>query len=67
VVTFHGLARSVADHLTKGRQVAVCGRLEQNDWIAEDGTKRTRLQIIADEVTFLAGDRTKPEPAADAA
>lgn len=64
VVTFDGLARTVADHLTKGRQVAVTGRLEQKEWTAEDGAKRSRLQVIADEVTFLG---KKPDAAAEAA
>jgi single-strand DNA-binding protein len=53
VVTFDGLAKTVAEYLTKGRQVAVNGRLEQNEWTAEDGSKRSRIQIIADEVSFL--------------
>jgi single-strand DNA-binding protein len=53
VVTFDGLAKTVAEYLTKGRQVAINGRLEQNEWTAEDGSKRSRIQIIADEVSFL--------------
>lgn len=59
VVTFDGLAKTVAEYLAKGRQVAVAGRLEQTDWTAEDGSKRSRLQVVADEVSFL--DRPKAE------
>lgn len=62
VVTFDGLAKTVSDFLAKGRQVAMSGRLEQNEWTAEDGSKRSRLQVIADEVSFL--DRPKVEAGA---
>lgn len=62
VITFDGLAKTVAGYLAKGRQVAVTGRLEQNEWTADDGAKRSRLQVIADEVTFL--DRPKVEAGA---
>lgn len=62
VVTFDGLARTVGGHLVKGRQVAVAGRLEQNEWTTTDGEHRSRLQVVADEVTFL--DRKKAEAGA---
>ena len=70
VVTFDGLAKTVADHLTKGRQVAVTGRLEQAEWTTGDGEYRSKHQIIADEVAFLDAPKTapgaepEPEPAA---
>ena len=68
VVSFDGLARTVADHLAKGRQVAVTGRLEQGEWTTADGEYRSKHEIIADEVTFLDAPRTgdgAAEPAAD--
>ena len=72
VVSFDGLAKTVADHLTKGRQVAVTGRLEQAEWTSGDGEYRSKHQIIADEVAFLDrpasnGEQMaepEPEPAA---
>ncbi|MGH9022509.1 MAG: single-stranded DNA-binding protein [Acidimicrobiia bacterium] len=53
VVTFAGLARSCAEHLGKGRQVAVTGRLELSEWEDTAGQRRSRHEVIADEVTFL--------------
>ncbi len=44
-----------ARYLSKGRQVAVDGRLEQRSWEAEDGSKRSAVEIIADTVMFLGG------------
>src|SRR5687767_1957636 len=41
--------------LTKGRPVAVDGRLEWREWEAQDGSKRQSVEIIADSVQFLGG------------
>lgn len=62
VVCFDGLARTVLEHLTKGRQVAVEGRLEHSVWSAEDGSRRERHEVIARSVDFLARPRGE-EPA----
>jgi single-strand DNA-binding protein len=45
--------------LSKGRPVAVDGRLEWREWEAQDGTKRQTIDIIADSVQFL-GSREDP-------
>lgn len=39
--------------LTKGRPVAIDGRLEWREWEAQDGAKRQAIDIIADSVQFL--------------
>ena len=44
-----------AQYLSKGRPVAVDGRLEWREWDAQDGTKRQAVEIIADSVQFLGG------------
>jgi single-strand DNA-binding protein len=44
-----------AQYLSKGRPVAVDGRLEWREWEAQDGTKRQAVEIIADSVQFLGG------------
>ena len=53
VVCFDALAGTCADWLTKGREVAVVGRLRLNEWTAKDGEKRSRIQVVADAVQFL--------------
>jgi single-strand DNA-binding protein len=65
VVAFDGLARTVGEHLAKGRQVAVAGRLEQSEWTTQEGEYRSKHQVIADEVAFLDAPKTTPaeEPA----
>ena len=47
------LAALCAEHLSKGRQVAVTGRLELDEWIGRDGVKRHSHQVVADAVEFL--------------
>ena len=44
---------SCAQYLSKGRPVAVDGRLDWREWDAQDGSKRQAVEIIADTVQFL--------------
>lgn len=63
LTTFNGLATICGEHLEKGRQVAVVGRIELDEWKAEDGTPRRRHKVIADEIEFLGKPTAKAEPA----
>ncbi len=51
---------SCAQYLSKGRPVAVQGRLEWREWDAQDGSKRQAVEVIADNVQFL-GSRADGE------
>lgn len=42
-------------YLTKGQQVAVNGRLQQQTYQTQDGTKRSVVQIVADNVLLCSG------------
>jgi single-strand DNA-binding protein len=42
-----------ANYLSKGRPVAVDGRLEWSEWEAQDGGKRSKVEVVADTVQFL--------------
>jgi single-strand DNA-binding protein len=44
---------NAARYLSKGRPVAIDGRLEWREWEAQDGAKRQAIDIIADSVQFL--------------
>jgi len=44
---------NAARYLSKGRPVAIDGRLEWREWEAQDGAKRQAVDIIADSVQFL--------------
>jgi single-strand DNA-binding protein len=44
---------NAAQYLSKGRPVAIDGRLEWREWQDKDGNKRQSVDIIADSVQFL--------------
>ena len=48
------LGERVAQYLTKGRPALVSGRLQSSNW-EQDGQKRSKLEVIAQDVTFLGG------------
>src|SRR5437762_2202563 len=53
VTVWGNQGESCAQYLSKGRPVAVEGRLEWREWEAQDGTKRQAVEIIANSVQFL--------------
>ncbi len=50
VVTWRDLAENVALSLTRGMRVVVSGRLEQRSWETDEGDRRVKVEIVADEV-----------------
>ena len=67
IVTFDKLAATCAEWLTKGREVAVVGKLRLNEWTSRDGERRSRLQVVADAVQFLDKPKTVQAPGDDPA
>ncbi|HVW31608.1 MAG TPA: single-stranded DNA-binding protein [Acidimicrobiia bacterium] len=62
VVVFDRLAQVVAEHLSKGRKVAVVGRLRSSEWTTSEGERRFRLEVVGETVKFL--DRPNVEAGA---
>jgi single-strand DNA-binding protein len=60
VTVFGAQGENCAQYLSKGRPVAVEGRLNWREWEAQDGSKRQSVDIIADTVQFL-GSRDAPQ------
>ena len=50
VVCFGEQAEQIADNLVKGCRVIVVGRLNKDTYEAKDGTKRTKVEIVADDI-----------------
>jgi single-strand DNA-binding protein len=72
VVCWRELAENTALSLTKGMRVVVTGRLEQRSWETEEGDRRFKVEIVADEIgaslRFATADVHKVErhqPASD--
>jgi single-strand DNA-binding protein len=58
IVTFDKLAATCGEYLTKGREVAVVGKLRLNEWTSKDGERRSKIQVVADAVQFLDAPKT---------
>ena len=44
------MAENVSESLTRGSRVVVSGRLEQRSWESEQGEKRSKVEVVADEI-----------------
>ncbi|HEY8392411.1 MAG TPA: single-stranded DNA-binding protein [Capillibacterium sp.] len=67
VVVWQKLAETCANHLHKGRLVAVDGRLQIRNYETQDGQKRRVAEVVAANVQFLdrAGEARRPAPAGE--
>ena len=50
VTVWRDQAEHLAESLRKGSRVVVVGRLQQRTWTAEDGSARSTVEVVADEV-----------------
>ncbi|HUE75636.1 MAG TPA: single-stranded DNA-binding protein [Chloroflexota bacterium] len=53
VVTWSKLAEVCNQYVTKGKKVYVEGRLQTRSWEGQDGQKKYRTEVVANEVQFL--------------
>jgi single-strand DNA-binding protein len=53
VTVWGAQGENCAQYLSKGRPVAVDGRLEWREWQDKEGNKRQSVDIVADSVQFL--------------
>lgn len=44
------LAENIAESIPRGTRVIVTGRLEQRSWETDNGEKRSKVEVVADEV-----------------
>lgn len=65
VVCWGPLAERVAQYMNKGRRCLVQGRLQSRNW-EQDGQKRTKVEVMASDVTFLDGAGGRGESYDDA-
>src|SRR5881396_2204199 len=55
VTVWGAQGENCAKYLSKGRPVAIDGRLEWREWENNEGQKRQAVEIVADSVQFLGG------------
>ena len=50
VVCWREMAENASESLTRGSRVIVTGRLEQRSWETQEGDKRSKIEVVADEI-----------------
>jgi single-strand DNA-binding protein len=50
VVCWREQAENASESLARGSRVIVTGRLEQRSWETPDGDKRSKVEVVADEI-----------------
>jgi single-strand DNA-binding protein len=70
VTCWQQLAENVAETIQKGTRIVVTGRLDQRSWETQDGDKRSKVEIVADDVApslrWATAEITKNERRGDA-
>ena len=61
VVVWSKLAELCSTYLHKGSQIAIDGRLEQRSWTAQDGSRRSVVEVIAERIEFIGGNPVNKE------
>ncbi|MDI6827979.1 MAG: single-stranded DNA-binding protein [Armatimonadota bacterium] len=61
IVTWRQAAEFAATYLTKGRLVAVDGKLQIRSWVAQDGTRRSVAEVVADNLRSLDKPKERTE------
>lgn len=57
VTAFGKTFTGVQKWLTKGKQIAINGKLKQDRWIDGDGNKRYRVNVIANQIQLLSSGK----------
>lgn len=55
IVAWRRLAEICGQYLSKGRRVYIEGHLQTRDWVGQDGVKKYRTEIVADNMIMLDG------------
>lgn len=62
IIAWRQLASVVSEHLQKGRLVGIVGRLQVSSFEAQDGSRRSTTEVIADQIVFLDAPRKPAKP-----
>lgn len=61
IVAWRQSAEFAANYLTKGRLLAIDGRLQIRSWVAQDGTRRSMAEVVAENLKSLDRPKEKTE------
>ena len=68
-IVFGQRAEAVSRFISKGSKVAIEGKLRYSSWENKEGDRRSKLEVIVDEIDFMsrASGQQVTSPAAEAA
>ena len=61
VVAWRQQAEFVCNYFKKGQAILVCGQLQTRSWTDKQGNKRTTVEVVADEVSFVGNKESSTE------
>ena len=64
IIAWGPLGERVAQYLIKGRPALVSGRMQSRSW-EQDGQKRSKVEVVANDVTFLGSPGGGTAPTSD--
>lgn len=65
IVTFGKQAENAAKYLSKGSKATIEGRLQQRRWETEAGEKRSKHEVVAENILYLDGTKSHGEEQED--
>lgn len=67
-IVFGSRAEAVSRFITKGSKVAIEGKLRYSSWETKEGQRRSKLEVIVDEIEFMSRSNGQQvtSPAAEA-
>jgi single-strand DNA-binding protein len=66
ITAWRELGETIANYKKKGDPILVEGRLQYRTWEAQDGSKRSKVDVVADNVQFLGRGDSSGEGSAPA-
>ncbi|MDQ4063756.1 MAG: single-stranded DNA-binding protein [Actinomycetota bacterium] len=55
ITAWRELGETIANYKKKGDPILVEGKLQYRTWEAQDGSKRSKVDVVADNIQFLGG------------
>ena len=65
-VVFGNRADALSRLLSKGSKVAIEGKLRYSSWETQDGQRRSKLEVVVDEIDLMSARATAQQPASQA-
>ncbi|MBR5144373.1 MAG: single-stranded DNA-binding protein [Clostridia bacterium] len=66
IVTWRQQAEFVSKYFKKGQAILVCGQIQTRSYTDKQGNKRTAVEVVADEVSFVGNKESATESKSEA-